>query len=190
MKKSIGIKDIVFPCPTFMVATYDELGEPNVMSVAWGGIVSSDPVAVGISVRPQRKTFTNLKAKKAFTISIPGEKHLVEADYFGIVSGKKENKFEVSGLTAAKAEFVDAPYVLEMPYNIECEVIEELDLGAHTLFVGAIKDIKVDEDCLNSEGNPDWDKVKPFIFDRATASYRKTGEIVADAYGVGKKLIK
>lgn len=190
MKKSIGPKDMVFPCPAFLVATYDETGEPDVMTAAWGGIVCSDPIAIGVAIRPQRKTFKNLKVKKAFTISIPGEEHMMETDYFGLVSGEKENKFEVSGLTPEKAEFVDAPYVKEIPYNIECEVIEELDLGAHTLFIGAVKDIKVDDDCLNEDGNPDWDKIKPFIFDRAKAAYRRSGEIIANAYSIGQKLSK
>ena len=128
------------------------------MAVAWGGICSSEPPSVAISVRKVRYTYHNLMDRKAFTISIPSEKFVKQSDYFGIVSGKNEDKFENTGLKPVPSKIVDAPYVGEFPLVLECRVTRTTDLGAHTQFVGEIKDVKVDEDCLDEEGVPDVSK--------------------------------
>jgi len=62
-------------------------------------------------------------AKKAFTINIPSENYVREADYFGIVSGEKEDKFAKTDLTPVKSDFVDAPYISEFPINLECKIM-------------------------------------------------------------------
>ena len=94
MKKSLGAKTIVYPTPVFIVGTYDENGEPDVMAAAWGGISCSKPPCVSISLQKHRYTLKNINERGAFTISIPSEDYVKEADYFGIVSGKDANKFE------------------------------------------------------------------------------------------------
>ncbi|UTB31857.1 MAG: flavin reductase family protein [Methanobacterium sp. ERen5] len=111
MKKSLGAKTIVYPTPVFIVGTYDENEEPDVMAAAWGGISCSNPPCVSISLQKHRYTLKNINERKAFTISIPSEEYVAEADFFGIVSGKDENKFKKTGLTPVKSELVDAPYV-------------------------------------------------------------------------------
>ena len=124
MKKSIGAKTIVFPTPVFVVGSYDKSGKPNAMVVAWGGICCSTPPCVAIAIREATYTYGNIMARKAFTISIPSEKFIKEADYFGIVSGRTEDKFAATKLTPVKSDLVDAPYVKEFPFILECSVIQ------------------------------------------------------------------
>ncbi len=81
MKKSIGAKTILYPTPVLIVGTYDKSGNPNVMTVAWGGICCSSPPCVSISVREATHTYGNLMEQKAFTISIPSEKYVKQADF-------------------------------------------------------------------------------------------------------------
>ncbi|MGZ4903138.1 MAG: flavin reductase family protein, partial [Halobacteriota archaeon] len=109
MKKSIGAQHTGFPAPVFVVGTYDLEGKPNVMTAAWGGICCSAPPCVAVSLREATYTYRNILERKAFTISIPSEKYVKEADYFGIASGKHVDKFSATGLTPAKSEIVDAP---------------------------------------------------------------------------------
>ncbi|MDY6863703.1 MAG: flavin reductase, partial [Thermodesulfobacteriota bacterium] len=78
MKKSIGAKTIVYPCPTFIVGTYDSTGKPNVMTAAWGGISCSSPPCVAISLRKATYSYGNLMEHKAFTISIPPQSYVKE----------------------------------------------------------------------------------------------------------------
>ncbi len=187
MKKSLGAKTILFPTPVLIICSYDDQGIPNAMNVAWGGIACSEPPAVTISVRDHRKTYENIMLKKAFTVNIPSEKHIKEADYFGLVSGKTENKFKTTGLTPVKSDLVDAPYIKEFPFIMECTLKESHKIGIHTQFIGEIKDVKVDEELLNPKGFPDITKIKPFMFDPGTSSYYSTGKFLAQAFSIGKK---
>lgn len=187
MKKSLGAATLLFPTPVLIVCSYDAQGAPNAMNVAWGGICCSQPPCLAISVREPRKTYENILLKKAFTVNIPSEKHLKEADYFGIVSGKAEDKFKATGLTPVKSDLVDAPFIKEFPFVVECLLKESHKLGAHTQFIGEIKDVKVDDSILNTKGFPDVDKMKPFMFDPCTSSYFSTGKFLAQAFSVGKR---
>ena len=83
MKKSLGVKTLACPTPLWVVGTYDSEGKPNVMTIAWGGICCSKPQCVNISLRKATYSFDNIIERKAFTINIPSEKHVKEADYFG-----------------------------------------------------------------------------------------------------------
>ena len=190
MKKSIGAKTIVFPTPVFIVGTYDKDNKPDVMAAAWGGICCSNPPCVSIALREATYTYGNLMARKAFTISIPSEKFIKEADYFGMVSGRSEDKFANTKLTPVKSSLVDAPYVGEFPFIVECVVSQTIKLGLHTLFIGEIKDVKADETALDKNGAPDIEKIKPFIFDPANRAYYATGKYLAAAFSEGNKVKK
>ncbi len=186
MKRSIGAKTLLFPTPVLIVCSYDGQGVPNAMNVAWGGIACSEPPCVAISVRDHRKTYENIVAQKAFTVNIPSERYMKEADHFGIVSGKAEDKFKATGLTAVKSDLVNAPYIKEFPVVLECSLKETHKLGTHTQFIGEIRDVKVEESALNSKGFPDAEKMKAFMFDPGTSSYYATGKFLGQAYTVGK----
>ena len=149
MKKSIGAKTLHFPAPVWLVGTYDAAGRPNVMAASWTGICCSQPPCVTVSVRKARYTYANLIARKAFTLSIPSAAQVKIADYVGIVSGRKVDKFQQAGLTAVRGEHVDAPYAQEFPAVMECRLIHTLELGSHTQFIGEILDVKIDADVLD-----------------------------------------
>lgn len=187
MKKSLGAKTLLFPTPVLIICSYDAKGTPNAMNVAWGGIACSEPPCVTISVRDHRKTYDNIMLKKAFTVNVPSEKYIKEADYFGLVSGKTENKFKTASLTPVKSDLVDAPYVEEFPLVLECVLKESHRIGTHTLLIGEIKDVKADESVLNPQGMVASEKLKPMIFDPGTMSYYASGKYLGRAFSIGKK---
>jgi flavin reductase (DIM6/NTAB) family NADH-FMN oxidoreductase RutF len=189
MKKSIGAKTVVYPTPVFVVGTYDQEGKPNVMTAAWGGICCSVPPCVAIALREATYTFGNLMAQKAFTISLPTEAYIKEADYFGMTSGKNEDKFAVTGLTPIKSDLVNAPYVKEFPFVLECKVIHHYKIGLHTQFIGEILDIKVDEAMLGEKGG-DISKIKPVLWIPDSAGYYGVGQFLGKAFSLGKELKK
>ncbi|MBU4354024.1 MAG: flavin reductase family protein, partial [Proteobacteria bacterium] len=158
MKKSIGPRTMAFPTPVWVVGTYDQEGKPNAMTAAWASICCSKPPAIGVSLRKATYTYGNLMARQAFTISVPSEAHVREADYLGMATGKDVNKFAATRLTAVASDLVDAPYVAEFPLIIECRVIHTLEIGLHTLFIGEILDVKADEHVLGENGFPDIEK--------------------------------
>src|SRR5512135_45723 len=126
MKKSFGAKTLVFPTPVWVVGTYDREGKPNVMSAAWGGICCSTPPCIAVSLRKATYTYGNIMEKEAFTVNIPSEAQIKAADYFGMVSGKKEDKFKAINLTPVKGDRVNAPYIEEFPVVIECRLIRSI----------------------------------------------------------------
>jgi flavin reductase (DIM6/NTAB) family NADH-FMN oxidoreductase RutF len=187
MKKSIGAQSLVFPTPVFVVGTYDLEEKPNVMTAAWGGICCSVPPCVAVSIREETYSYRNILDRKAFTISIPSEKYVKEADYFGMVSGKNVDKFSATGLTPAKSEVVDAPYVNEFPFVLECQLLRSVEIGGHTQFIGEIKDTKVDEDIIKND-DPLIQKISPLIFALDNRSYYGVGKYVAKAFSIGKEI--
>ena len=93
MRKSIKTTEAIFPMPVLMVATYNEDGSVDVMNAAWGTMLSRNQVILNLT--ESHKTVKNIKERKAFTVSIADSKHVVEADYLGIVSANNTpNKFE------------------------------------------------------------------------------------------------
>ncbi|MGE4194834.1 MAG: flavin reductase family protein [Pseudodesulfovibrio sp.] len=190
MKKSLGPNTLAQPAPVWAVGSYDEEGKPNAMIAAWGGICGSDPACLTVSVRPGRHTFAGIMKHRAFTVSVCPAPLAAEADYLGMVSGKKTDKFADTGLTPVKSDCVNAPYVDEFPLIIECELRETVDLGVHVMFVGEIRDVKCDEDKLVDGKHPDPEKILPLIFSPGTRAYHTVGQQVAKGFDAGRKYLK
>lgn len=188
MKKSLGAKTILPTTPVWVVGTYDREGKPNAMTAAWGGICCSKPPCIYVSLRKATHTFTNIMERKSFTVNIPSETYTREADYFGIASGKTADKFVKTGLTPVKSDLVDAPYVKEFPIIIECKVIQIVEIGLHTEFIGEILDVKADSQVLNKKNLPDIEKVKPIIWNPAELTYHKVGKCTGQAFSIGKEI--
>lgn len=189
MKQSIGAKPLAFPTPTWVVGTYDMNGKPNAMTVAWGGICCSNPPCITVSLRKATYSYAGIMENKAFTVSIPSENHIKAADYFGITSGKDEDKFQATCLTPVRSELVPAPYVGEFPVVLECKLLNSLEVGLHTMFVGEIIDIKVEESVLD-DGNPDIEKIKPVVYGTGNRNYYSIGHNLGKAFSIGKDLMK
>ena len=188
MKKSLGAKTLAFPTPVWLVGTYDKDGKANIMTAAWAAICCSSPPSLAVSLRKATYSYGNIVARQAFTINVPGESQVKEADYAGIVSGKKEDKFARTGFTAVKSELVDAPYVAECPLILECRVSHTLEIGLHTQCIGEILDVKADPEVLGEGGMPDIEKVKPIIFGPEIRTYHGIGRYLGQAFAVGKDL--
>ncbi len=190
MKKSLGAKTLIYPAPVFLIGTYDKDGKPNAMAASWSGICCSKPPCLYVSVRKTRLTYKNIKNRKAFTVNIPSAGQMAEADYFGTVSGRKADKFAVTGWTAAKSGLVDAPYIRECSLVLECALLHTLEIGVHTQFVGEIKDVKAEEDILDQDKIPLIEKLKPMIYTPEYGWYYAVGKRLDKAYSAGKKYTK
>ncbi len=188
MKKSFGAKTLVFPTPTWVVGTYGPDGRANAMTIAWGGICCSSPPMLAISLRRATHSYQSILDRKAFTINVPSEDQVKFADYFGLVSGRDTDKFAVSGLTPVKAGLVDAPIIEEFPLVVECRLVQVLELGLHTQFVGEILDVRCEEDLLNEAGVPDPGKVRPVVYAPEARGYYGLGKYLGPAFSLGKSV--
>ena len=144
MKKTIlSPGTIMAPLPAALVScgTNDN---SNIITIAWTGIVNSKPPMTYISVRPERFSYDIIREKKEFVINLPSENLAKRADICGMKSGRKIDKFKHCGFTKSPAEkLVDCPIINECPINIECNVVQELELGSHTMFLAEIVAIRL-----------------------------------------------
>lgn len=188
MKKDLGVGPYLFPMPVLMVATYNEDGTVNVMNMAWGGICARNMVS--LKINENHKTSQNLKARRAFTLSIADAAHIEAADFFGIASGNKlPDKFARSGLTAIKSEKVDAPVVQEFPLTLECRVVEDrMEIYGHQI-LGEIVGVLAEERVLDEAGNVDVTKLNALVYDQMQSGYYTIGEKAGQAWETGKALM-
>ena len=188
-KKALGAIPAVFPMPVLMVAAYDKNGKVNVMNAAWGMMSDMDKITLFIDAN--HKTTKNLKETGAFTVSIADVDHMDVADFFGIATGNKmADKFERTGYSAVKSDFVNAPIIEEFPVVMECELQEEIDTDTFHAIIGKIKNTSANEEVLAENGKIDPAKVKALIFDQFQNGYYTVGEKVGQAWNAGAKLMK
>jgi len=188
MRKRLDITEGIFPMPVLMVATYNEDGSVNVMNAAWGTMQERDTVALNLT--ESHKTVKNIKARGAFTVSIADAAHAAQADYFGVESGNRvSDKFARSGLTAVRAEKVDAPVINEFPLCLECEFIEYQDGEYGCGVIGRVVNVTADERVME-DGRINMSLVDAIAFDPYTHGYYRVSERVGEAFRDGLKLKK
>lgn len=187
MKKNLGNTPVVAPLPVLIVASYDRYGTPNAMNAAWGGQCGYHHVALNLS--PNHKTTENLKHTQAFTLSIATVDTLVISDYFGLVSGHKENKIEKAGVHVSRSEFVDAPVIEEYPLTLECRVVEMREALGEMHVVGEVVNVRADDSILDAQGKVDSGKLQPISYDSVSHSYRVLGDRVGKAFKDGSGIL-
>ncbi len=189
MKKNLGVVQAVYPMPVLMVAAYDENGKVNVMNAAWGMICSENGIALFID--EDHKTTQNLLKTKAFTVSLADKDHMDVADFFGIATGNKmTNKFECTGYTAVKSQFVNAPVIDEFPVVMECELAEVVKTDSLYCIVGRIVNTAAEEKVLSENGKVDPARLQALIFDQFQHGYYVSGEKVGQAWNAGAAIYK
>jgi len=176
------IKNMAFlPLPVLIIGTFDENGKPNAMNAAWGGI--SDYGEVSIALSPH-KTTDNLKKTKAFTVAFATKNTEQISDYFGMVSGRTEDKIARAGITFSKSKNVNAPIFDCYPLALECKMVS-FENGT---LIGKVVATSVDEQYIKKDGALDVDKMEIISFDMSSNTYRVLGPVVGKAFSDGLKL--
>ena len=154
MKSSINVQTALAPVPVAMVSCGDEVNS-NITTIAWTGIINSEPPLVYVSIRPTRHSYSIIKESGEFVINIPDEELVVAADFCGTKSGKEIDKFKGAKLTKEKAQIIKAPLIKECPINIECKLKEIKHLGSHDMFIGEIVAVNADDKYIKENGSID-----------------------------------
>lgn len=142
---------LLAPVPPALV-TVGSLEEPNVLTVAWTGIICSDPAMTYVSIRPSRHSHGMLKAGGDFVIHLPSASQAKLVDYCGIFTGAKVDKFEKCHFTLLESEHVKAPTIAQCPIALECRVTQVVPLGSHDMFMAEILGVSAHEDLLDDKG--------------------------------------
>lgn len=142
---------LLAPVPPALVSC-GTLENPNVLTIAWTGIINTKPPMTYISVRPSRYSYNIIKESGEFTINLTTSAMCKTADFCGVRTGSKVNKFEKCGITAVSAVKINAPIIEECPVSIECIVREIKPLGTHDMFISEIVGVDIEEKYIDSKG--------------------------------------
>lgn len=142
---------LVAPVPPALVSC-GTLEAPNVLTVAWTGMLQSQPPKTYISVRPERYSHGLIKASGEFIINLPTAALVRAVDYCGVRSGRSENKLAAARLTPEAVPGFAAPAIAESPLCLACRVTDIVPLGTHDMFLADIISVQVDEELIDANG--------------------------------------
>ena len=146
------------PVPAILVGTGGNGFKNNLITIAWAGVLNSEPPMLAISVRPGRFSYEALVKTGEFTVNVPAADQAELVDWCGVVSGKDHDKFAEWNLTAVPGTKVAAPIVEECPVALECKVSQKIPLGTHDMFLAEILAVQVSREFLTEEGKFDLNK--------------------------------
>lgn len=141
---------MLFPLPPVMV-TCGTMEKPNVLTIAWTGIVNSEPPMTYISVRPSRHSHGIIKEAGEFVINISTLELAKACDYCGVKSGKNTDKFKDMGLEIEPCKEVKAPMLVKAPVSLECKVKSVSSFGTHDMFLAEIVNVNIDDRYLEED---------------------------------------
>ncbi|WP_027438838.1 flavin reductase family protein [Lachnospira multipara] len=150
--------NMLYPVPAVMVTCKRKNEKANIITVAWAGTVCSDPAMVSISVRKSRYSHEIISETKEFVVNLTTKQLAKATDYCGVKSGRDIDKFKEMNLHTQESTKIETPGILESPVNIECKVVNVLELGTHDMFIAEVVAVDVNEDLLDEKGSLHLDK--------------------------------
>ena len=175
----------IYPLPVVMV-TCGTMEKANIITVAWTGILNTNPAIVYISVRPERYSYSLIKEYGEFAINLTTRELAYATDWCGVKTGANVDKFKEMHLTKEKAENIKVPLIKESPVSIECKVKEIKELGSHHMFVAEVLSIDADEKYIDETGRFDISKCDLIAY--ANGNYYTMGKQVGKfGFSVKKK---
>ena len=178
---------LVAPVPPAMISCgSEEDGNANIITIAWTGIINTVPPKTYISVRPKRHSYGIIKNSGEFAINLTTASLVRSADYCGVYTGAKVDKFEKCSLHKEKASEISCPLIAESPLSLECRVTDIISLGTHDMFIADIVAVDVDESLIDKDGKLRLDKAGLAAF--AHGEYFALGEKLGSfGFSVKKK---
>ncbi len=184
-RKSLPPNPLLYPTPVVLVTCLDRKGQPNIITLAWAGVVNSEPPMIGVSIRPERYSHGCMKENREFVVNLPTQTMVRGVDACGMVSGRETDKFHLTGWKMVPAERVKPPLIDECPVQMECHVREILPLGSHDLFIGEVVALHVKEEIEKEKGRIDILKALPLSYCPGAREYWGLGTLLGH-YGFTK----
>ena len=150
MKVSWKPGTMIYPLPAVLVSC-GTMERSNILTVAWTGTLCTNPPMCYISVRPERHSYSLIKARMEFTINLTTSAMARATDWAGVRSGAEYDKWKETGLTPEPGIKVGCPSIAESPLSIECRVKEVVHLGSHDMFVADVLNVLADESLMDPD---------------------------------------
>lgn len=171
-KRLVEPNTTLYPVPVVLITA--GIATPNVMTCNRIASCSAEPPRLAISVRPLRYSHALIKQAREFVVNIPSPAQKILSDYVGVVTGEKENKIATAKLKLAPAQCIRTPLLADCPVNIECVVEHEIELDSHTMFIGLVKAVQVEEALLDENGDVDFARAAGIVYESGVVRERPT----------------
>ena len=176
---------LLSPVPVVLVSCGSK-EKPNAFTVAWTGIVNTNPAMLYISVRPQRYSHKLISESGEFVVNLVTKDLARKTDACGVYTGAKMDKFKKFSLTPLPSSIVSSPLIKESPVNLECKVEKVISLGTHDMFIAKILAVNVDENLVNENGKLELKNAKLIAYSHG--DYLELGRKIGSfGYSVKKK---
>lgn len=143
---------MISPLPALLVSSASADGtRSNLFTASWCGIVCTHPALCYVSIRPERYSYTLIKERMEFALNLTTEAMAEATDKAGVISGRNQDKWQLTGLHPEEAHLIGCPLVAESPVSMECRVLEIIPLGSHDMFLAEIVSVAVEESLINPE---------------------------------------
>jgi flavin reductase (DIM6/NTAB) family NADH-FMN oxidoreductase RutF len=134
----------------------------NVMPAAWLTPLSKHPPLLGVAIHRQHFTHELIWRGEQFAINVPGRPLMEAVAKLGTVSGRDvEDKLTWAGLTAEEATAIDVPLIEECLAWIECHVVQAVEVGDHTFFVGQVVAAQAEEEAFDETWLLEGEELRP-----------------------------
>lgn len=175
----------IYPIPAAMISC-GTMDKSNIITVAWTGIINTNPAMVYISIKPERFSYELIKNQKEYVINLTNKNLVKATDWCGCRSGAKYDKFKELNLHKEKAKFVKCPMIQESPVSIECKVKEIKELGSHHMFISDVLAINASKEFIDKDGAFDISKCE--LISYANGGYYTQGKKIGKfGFSVQKK---
>jgi len=176
---------LLAPLPPALVSC-GTMERSNILTVAWTGIVNTSPAMTYISLREERYSYGLIRESGEFVINLTTRSLARAADFCGVRSGAKIDKFSSLHLTKEPVPHLSCPAIGESPLNLECRVTQVIPLGSHHMFLADILAVNVDGSLLDENGKLQISRAHPVAF--AHGAYFELGQRLGTfGYSVKKK---
>ena len=176
---------LLAPVPAVLVTCSDGVRD-NVFTVAWTGLINTQPPKTYISVRPQRFSYDLIASSGEFVINLTPSSLAAACDWCGVHTGRKRDKFEKFSLEKLPAAKVSAPLIAQCPIALECRVFDVIKMETHHMFLADIVAVDVDEELLDADGRLCIDRADLCAF--AHGEYFRLGDSLGKfGFSVRKK---
>lgn len=172
MKKKLGSLLALYPMPVTVIGAMN--GEkPTWTLVAHVGIIGHDRVLVSLAA----PHFINgcIKAVKKLSVNLVAEEMLPQAAKAGAVSGAKEDKSSLFPYSLGEA---GVPVIEQSPLVMECGVVDIYETPGFESFICSIDNTYVEESKLDEQGKPNYETLRPVLFEFPAYQYLRTGEVI------------
>lgn len=159
-KRSFKGSAMLNPVPVVLITSKGENESVNVFTVGWIGTACTRPPMISVAIRPERLSYSNIKASGEFVVNLPSKDQVKKVDFCGVKSGRTNDKISEMGFSLEASDNISTPGIKECPVAMECKVHSIIPLGSHDLFIAEVVGVRVDEELIDSTGKIHLEKAE------------------------------